>query len=415
MCGRRNYIIILFLSAFLVFSCKDNDDHAEHIAEADLYTCPMHPEILRKAPGTCPVCGMDLVKKEKGSVAPQDIELETLLQPANAFVISTVPLTAIERRIEKMELKVVGVVAYDTRQVGAISSRVGGRIERLYIRYQYQPVKKGQRIMDLYSPELVTAQQNLLFLLNNDPSNISLINAAKTRLGLLGLSPQQIAAVVSKRVVKYSIPIFSNYSGFVADIPTSNADDFNDMNDKGGCTNEVQIKEGMYIKTGQAVFTVYDPRKAWILLEVFPEQQGLIQQGDAVRIIPETSPGNDFRATINYVEPVFRRGSKTLSARVYFNNASMKLPIGSRVTANIFAKAKEYLWLPKEAVLSTGRNKIVFLKEKGGFRAHGISTGVEINNSVQVVEGLRQTDSVASIAQFLVDNETFIKVKKWEK
>lgn len=93
----------------------------------------------------------------------------------------------------------------------------------------------------------------------------------------------------------------------------------------------------------------------------------------------------------------------------------MKLPIGSRVTANIFAKAKEYLWLPKEAVLSTGRNKIVFLKEKGGFRAHGISTGVEINNSVQVVEGLRQTDSVASIAQFLVDNETFIKVKKWEK
>ena len=101
MCGRRNYIIILFLSAFLVFSCKDNDDHAEHIAEADLYTCPMHPEILRKAPGTCPVCGMDLVKKEKGSVAPQDIELETLLQPANAFVISTVPLTAIERRIEK--------------------------------------------------------------------------------------------------------------------------------------------------------------------------------------------------------------------------------------------------------------------------------------------------------------------------
>ena len=412
----RFYHITLFLLLLLIAgisSCNSQDKnvHAEHEQEGnEVYTCPMHPEIIRNAPGTCPICGMNLVKKESGSKAVQDVGLEALLRPSNAFVISTVPVTTMEQRAEEISLNVVGTIAYDTRQAGAISSRVGGRIERLYIRYKYQPVQKGQRIMDIYSPELLTAQQNLLFLLRNDPDNSSLINAAKERLMLMGFSSGQIAQTINSRSPKYSVPIFSNYSGFVTDLnrntSTSNTES---MQGTLPANQELTIKEGMYVQSGQAVFTVYNQDRAWVLLDIFPEQQSLLQKGNVVRIVPETAPQQNFRAKIDYIEPVFRSGSKTLTARVYFNNASMRLPVGSRVTANIFSQSKTAWWLPKEAVLSLGRDKIVFRREEGGFRAHKINTGLELNRYIQVLKGIDKTDSIAVNAQFLIDNEAFIK------
>ena len=411
------YRFILFVLLGLFVSCGDQnrDEHAGHAQQKgqEIYTCPMHPEIIRNGPGSCPICGMDLIKSEVGHKIVQDVELETLLMPANEFVISTIPVITNEQREKYIELNVVGKVVYDTRQTGAISSKVKGRIEKLYIRYKYQPIKKGQRVMDIYSPELVTAQQNLILLLQNDPTNTSLINASKDRLLLMGMTSSQIAEVMRWKKPKYSVPVFSSYTGFVTDLNTTstNSSQIDVMQPQATTNQESIIKEGMYVQRGQAVFAVNDPSRAWILLDIFPEQLSLIKSGDAVRILPETAPHQNFRAKIDYLEPIFRPGSKTLSARVYFNNAALQLPIGSRVTATIFASSKNVSWLPKEALLSLGRDKIVFKKEPGGFRAHKITTGVELNNAVQVINGLSSKDSVASNAQFLVDNEAFIKVK----
>ena len=169
---------IVFISISSLLICcnyEKKEDHSKHQTHKEIYTGPMHPEIIRNAPGKCPICNMSLIKKETDSKAIGEIEAEAVLRPANAFVISTVPVTTIEQREEDIELAVVGTVSYDTRQFGAISSRVGGRIERLHVRYRYQDVKKGQKIMDIYSPDLVTVQQNLLFLLRNDPDNLSII------------------------------------------------------------------------------------------------------------------------------------------------------------------------------------------------------------------------------------------------
>ena len=413
------YIVFLFVLALLaeITSCnnKGKTDHTAHDQQQEVYTCPMHPEIIRNAPGSCPICGMDLVKKETGSGAIKDVQLEALLKPVNSFVVSTVEVTTIEQREEDIELDVVGTVAYDTRQAGAISSRVNGRIEKLYVRYKYQPVQKGQRIMDIYSPELMTAQQNLLFLLRNDPGNTSLIDAAKDRLRLMGMSASQVATLVRNGSAIYSVPVYSNYSGFVTDINNStNTPSADNMQQAVTTSQELVIKEGMYVQSGQAVFTVYDQSRAWVLLDIYPEQQTLVQVGNPVRIVPETSPSENFRATIDYIEPVFRTGKKTVAARVYFNNATRMLPIGSRVTANIFAKPKAARWLPKEAVLSLGRDRIVFKKEEAGFRATRITAGIEVNRHVQVLTGLQKDDIVAVNAQFLVDNEAFIKANNNE-
>jgi Cu(I)/Ag(I) efflux system membrane fusion protein len=405
------FLIALFMAATGCTNRKQVD-HTEHNQKNTevLYTCPMHPEIIRNAPGACPICGMDLVKKETGNAAIAEVELESLLKPVNEFVISTVPLTTLQQREENVELKVVGRVDYDTRQVGAVSSRVKGRIEKLYVRYLYQPVRKGQKVMDIYSPELVTAQQNLIFLLRNDPANTSLINAARDRLTLMGMSASQVAEVARSQKPDYTVAVFSNYSGFVTDLNTASGSKAGNMNSVPG-GQELSIKEGMYVQSGQAVFSIYDNSRAWILLELFPEQQSLVHKGDAVRIVPESAPHQDFRAQIDYVEPVFRPGSKTLTVRVFFNNAGLRLPIGSRVTASIFGTAKLAFWLPREAVLSLGRDKIVFLKKENGFKVHSIRSGIQLNGHIEVSGGLTTTDSVAMNAQFLIDNEAFIKMK----
>ncbi|HEX6334929.1 MAG TPA: efflux RND transporter periplasmic adaptor subunit [Flavisolibacter sp.] len=405
--------IIVFTVFLLAASCGERKTtaHSTHeTAEKAVYTCPMHPEIIRDAPGSCPICGMDLVKKETGSAAVDDAGLGALLRPANAFVISSVPVTTMFSRKEETGWDVTGTVAYDTRQFGTIASRVSGRIEKLFVRYRYQRVARGQRIMDIYSPELLTAQENLLFLLRNDPGNTSLIDAARDRLLLLGMSPAQVRTVGQTRRTIFAVPVFSRYDGFVTDQPGNN-ETTGDMNTPGTqAQQELFVREGTYVQAGQAVFTVYDPSKAWILLDIFPEQQAVVRVGDPVRITPESAPARYFRSTIAYVEPVFRADSKTMTARVYFNNAKLQLPVGSRVTAHITGRSLSGNWLPKEAVLSLGRDQIVFKKEGDGFRAQAISTSVVVNNHILVTGGLSPSDSVAVNAQFLVDNEAFIKV-----
>jgi Cu(I)/Ag(I) efflux system membrane fusion protein len=385
----------------------------KHEHAGDEYTCPMHPQVLRDSPGACPECGMDLILKEKDRTRSADIDLESLLKPTNEFVISSVPVTTIQKKEEQIEIEALGNIAYDTRQVGSISSRVSGRIEKLYVRYKFQKINKGQRILDIYSPELMTAQQNLLFLHQNDPENLTFIQAAKEKLLLLGMSNLQVQQVVKSGKPSLTIAVYSNYSGHIHE--AANGSKMNRepgaMKDISLITEELTLKEGMYIQKGQSIFTVYNPDKAWAILNIFGESQALVRQGNAVRIIPETSPGKDFRATIDFIEPFYREDSKTLTTRVHFDNSNLRIPIGSQVKATVFGNAKEAYWLPKEAVLSMGLDKLVFKKSKDGFKASKVNTGITHKNHIQVLSGLNETDSVAFNAQYLMDSESFIKVK----
>lgn len=388
-------------------------EQENHLPGKTEYTCSMHPEIIRDKPGTCPICGMDLVKKESEGATSDDVDLAALLKPTNEFVVSTIPVTTIQKKEEQIEIDALGNISYDTRQVGSISSRVAGRIEKLYVRYRYQKITKGQRILDIYSPELLTAQQNLLFLLKNDAANTIFIQAAKDKLLLLGMSRDQLQNVIQSGKPSMTIAIYSNYSGHIHE--TTGASTMNSspalMKDISLITEELPLKEGMYVQKGQSIFTVYNPDLAWAILNIYGDNQSLIKLGNPVRIVPETAPGKDFRAVINYIEPFYRKQSKTLTARVYFNNSQLKIPVGSQVSATIFGNTKDAYWLPKAAVLSLGLDKIVFQKSNGGFKAAKVNTGIIHENHIQVLSGLSETDSVAANAQYLMDSESFIKVK----
>jgi len=415
----KRIINIAFLSFFLVATgcnnSKEKEDHTQHATETvqEIYTCPMHPEIIRDKPGNCPICGMQLVKKETGGEKIIGVSLETMLKPTNEFVISSIPVVTIRREEVQLEIEALGKVNYDPRHVGSISSRVSGRIEKLYVRFRYQKISKGQRILDIYSPELMTAQQNLLFLLKNDAANTSFIQAAKEKLLLLGMSSQQLQQVIQSGKPSLTIAVFSNYSGHIHEAAkeTNMNNNQSGMRDIALITEELSLKEGMYLQKGQSVFSVYNPDRAWVILNIYGEHQGLVKTGNAVRVIPETAPDRDFRASIDFIEPFYQKESKTLTARVYFNNSSLKIPIGSQVRANIFGNSREAYWLPAEAVVSLGMDKVILKKTDGGFKAHKVSTGITNKNNIQILSGINETDSVAVNGQYLMDSESFIKIK----
>ena len=402
------------LLIILLIGCKDrNDPHAGHEAAEETYTCPMHPQIVRDQPGKCPICGMDLVKKETDGKRSDSIDLESLLKPTNEFVISSIPVTTMKQSGQPVEIEALGTVTYDTRQIGSISSRVSGRIEKLYVRYRYQKINKGQKILDIYSPELVTAQQNLLFLLKNDAGNKIMIDAARQKLRLLGVSAQQLQKIENTGKADYTVSVFSNYSGHLYDAgsgPGMNNAASSGMENTQTVTQQLAMKEGMYVEKGQSIFNVYNLGRTWALLNIFAGEAGMIKTGQPVKIIPETDPNKSFSGEIDFIEPFYRAGSKTLTARVYFDNSKLKIPIGSQVRAMITGSKKQSAWLPREAVISLGINNVVFKKIKNGFAPQKVNTGAEMNNLIEITGGLEYTDSVAVNAQYLTDSESFIKI-----
>lgn len=409
------FLLVAITITVIGSSCKQKESqtHTHEAAEGkQLYTCSMHPQIIRDKPGKCPICGMDLIKKEENAQKITDIQLEDLLKPTNEFIITTVPVTTIKQSREEISIEALGSIQNDTRQVASISSKVAGRIERLYVRYRYQMVMPGDKIMEIYSPEIATAQQNLLFLLKSDASNASLISAAKQRLLLMGMSNQQVQQLIRTRKATLTISVYSNAMGHVHEAGQEIMNATGEMLNTSTATTPLAIREGMYVRQGQKIFSLANPAKAWAVLNIFPENQQLIKVGNAVKITPEAMPQKTFRAKINFIEPFYRPNSKTLTARVYFDNSAFHIPIGSQVRASIFASSSNAAWLSQEAVLSLGLNNVAFVKTSGGFVARKIQTGIRQNSMVQITNGLSATDTVAANAQYLLDSESFIKLKQ---
>ncbi|GAB3026448.1 efflux RND transporter periplasmic adaptor subunit [Niabella terrae] len=372
----------------------------------------MHPQIIRDKPGKCPICGMELIEKVDNAKKINDIQLEDLLKPVNEFVISSVPVTAIKKSNEAFTIEATGNIQNDSREFATISAKATGRIEKLYIRYRYQMVMPGDKIMDIYSPEIATAQQNLIFLLRNDGANTSLIEAAKQRLLLLGMSIGQLQQLMRTQKATFTVSVYSNAMGHIHEAGQETMGVTGQMQTASAETLPLAVKEGMYVQLGQKIFSLTNPEKAWAILNIFPENQNLVKVGDPVRIIPEAMPQKAFNSKVNFIEPFYRSGSKTITARVYFKNAALHLPIGSQLRATISSTITNADWLPQEAVLSLGLNQVAFTKSDGGFIAKKIQTGIRQNNLVQIISGLTVTDTVAANVQYLFDSESFIKVKQ---
>ena len=412
------YTLIVFtILLFATCNSREKKDHSQHNKPET--TQPDTTQILNNHAQHDMLDSIKTPNVHEGHTAQNvhNVQLASLLKPTNEYVVSSIPVTTIKKDKAVIDINAIGKVEYDSRMVGTIAARISGRIEKLYVRYKYQPIEKGQKLMDIYSPELSTAQQNLIFLLTNDATNISLIQAATDRLLLLGMNREQVQSIIHNKEAIFSISIYSNFKGHL-----HNAMDKTDrmypktttpsMGGINPSSEVLDLKEGMYVKSGQNLFTIYNPAKAWAALNIYTDKQGLIKKGLSVKITPEIAPIRSFQGRIDFIEPFYRKESNTTTVRVYFDNGNLQLPIGSQVRGLLTVNIENAYWLPTEAVTSLGIDRVVFLKQADGFIAQKITNGITVSNKIQIISGLLPTDSVAVNAGYLMDSESFIKIKE---
>lgn len=411
---------ILFL-VFIVASC-DNEktvhdmkdmnkhDHSSHSEQQKIYTCSMHPQIIRNEPGKCPICGMDLVEKLLEGSSSKEKSIEFLLKPTNTYVLSQIKTLFPEQSEFPIEVNAFGKITYNTDEISVVSARVDGRIEKLYVKYLYQPVEKGQKLMDIYSKELVTEQENYIYLLMNDKENTSLIKTAENRLLLQGLTKDQIDRVKNTKKSFEFVTIYSPFKGHLHDFVDQQFSlEMSGMNKNS--TSELKIKEGMYLKKGQRIFNIYSTSKLWAVLNVYADKINLVKLGQKVKLKIDDKILVDANFKIDFIEPEIRSGQNTIAVRVEVLNNGDNIKIGSNVNAVIRAENKKGLFIPTASLVHLGNNNVVFIKDNQLFRAYKVQTGIETDHFIEIISGLTEKDKIAENAQLLMDSESFIKTE----
>jgi len=419
MKGKMKAINILIgsvvLGAMLLSACSDKEkkEAAVQVKSTVKYTCPMHPQILEDHPGSCPICGMTLVKKSGQASEGAGISLNTVLQPVNSSVISNINAIVPEQKEVPTEILASGYLDFDSRTFNNIASRFSGRIEKLYIKYAFQEIHRGQRIFDIYSPDIVTAQQDLIYLTKNSAQETGLINAAKQKLLLQGMTDEQVNQVIKTGKPFYSLPVYSQYDGHVHDMPHSQMAGAATTEPPSDLTDNLPlaIKEGMYVEKGQNLFNVVNPHMLWAIIKIDRLAAGGLKLNQAVKITLRDAPGRAIVAKVNFIEPALRDGDKTISIRIYLDNMDHSLKVNSFVKAEIQIGQVSGIWIPHAAVIDLGKTKVVWLKRGASFQARQVITGTVNGNEVQITKGLATTDSLAANAQYLTDSESFIKTK----
>ncbi|MFV5691564.1 efflux RND transporter periplasmic adaptor subunit [Flavobacterium sp. LT1R49] len=403
-------VIVISIIGFAIYYFAIRSDkpiHTQH--QKEVYTCSMHPEIIRDKPGNCPICGMTLVKKQDSGHAIKSTSIENFLKRTDNFIVGNYKTTTPKDTILNSEINLPGIVAYDPNSSINIAARMSGRIEKMYVNYKYQKITKGQKLFDLYSPELLTEQQNFIYLMTNDAENHSIIKASKQKLLLYGMTLNQVNALASAKRINPLISIYSPAYGIIQGTESMTKSTEGSMQNSNITTEALTIKEGDYIKKNEGVFKLVNTDKVWGVFNVLPGYNSLIKINQPIDISSEFNENEPITAKVNFIETQFNQTDRTNRIRVYLNNSSLKLPIGLRLQGVVKTNPTKGIWLEKEALVTIGNKKIVFIKMEDGFKAKEIKTGMEINDFIQIIDGISVEDTIAKNAQYLIDSESFIK------
>lgn len=401
----------MMIGSALYFWVLRPENHSESSHQEAIYTCSMHPQIIRNEAGDCPICGMPLIEKVSTNQAIDSNSIEHLLQPTENFVVGNYETTSPKDSVLSTEVLLPGIVAYDPKSSVNIAARISGRIEKMYVNYKFQKVTKGQKLFDLYSPELLTEQQNFLYLLNNDSANTAILKASKQKLALYGMTTGQINSLAAAKKVNAVISIYSPSNGIVEGTESMSPNNSGNMSNSSGTTENLSIKEGDYIKKNELVFKLINTDKVWGIFNIIQGYNSLVKVNQAIKITSELEDTDFITAKVDFIETQLNPGEKTNRIRVYLNNQKLKFPIGLRLEASVKTNPIKGVWVPKQALVSIGTQKIVYLKMKNGFTSKKIKIGFEINNLVQVLEGISVQDTIVANAQYLIDSESFIKTE----
>lgn len=361
-----------------------------------------------------------------------DQELLWAAAAANKVVLSdqgTVPARRIDTTVT---VKGYGRIAWDERRNRKVTVRTAGRVERLYVRYPYQYVRGGQKVLELYTPELATYAAEYLHHLQT-PGDEALVAPTRRKLALLGVTGGQIRQLEKTGRLPATFSVYSHYSGYAlmasgpgnrpAGMPGETTQ--GGMGDAmgsnpaqvtyGGGAGEQSLREGMYVNRGQTLFYVNDFAVAWGVLSFDAGTQPLLKRGMNVVIRSELLP-LPIRSTVAFIEPSFDgAGQKFMQARVYLPNTGRRFKINSLIEGSLDIPLKRKIILPAAAVLSLGKRTVVWVKTgetasgKNVFEARDVQLSL-LDDRIAVVEGgLSPAEQVAAHAGYLLDNQSLVE------
>jgi len=365
-------------------------DSGESSAEAAIekkplyWVAPMDPNYRRDKPGKSPM-GMDLIPfygDDTGSSDAGPGAVKISPDVVNNLGVRTAP---VQLGTLESEIQTVGYVKYDEDQLVHIHPRVNGWVEELYVKAAGDPVKKGEPLYNLYSPELVNAQEELLLAL--DRQKPRLIAAAENRLASLRVPASAIRQVKASRAVKQTIVFYAPQSGVV---------------------DNLKIRQGFYVKPDSTIMSIGSLEQVWVEAEVFERQVAEVATGLPVTMTLDYLPGKKWNGVVDYVYPTLDAKTRTLGVRLRFENKEKLLKPGMFAQVVIHLNSpKKYLLVPREAVIRSGRSsRVVLALEDGRFKSVNVKVGQFTEQSAEILSGLSEGEKVVTSAQFLIDSES---------
>jgi RND family efflux transporter MFP subunit len=434
-----------------VHSASEKDGTVEAMKQQ--YTCAMHPFVLSDKPGECPICGMTLVpvrsdpaaatgsggekkeKKIKFWVAPMDPNYRSDKPGKSPMGMDLVPVYEEEGGEEgtirvdpntvqsigvrtaavttgelRKTIRTVGKVAYDESRITSVNSKVTGWIEKLHVDTTGQEVRKGEPLIDIYSPDLVSAQQEYLIArghfekVKGSPfpdvvkSAREMLASARKRLDYWDIDDAQIATLERTGEVRKTLTLYSPFNGVVV---------------------SKAVFDGTRVMTGMELFRIADLSRIWVQADVYEYELPWVKRGVPVTVTLDYLPGKKFHGTVTYVYPYLEGKTRTATARIELDNPGMQLKPDMYAHVELQPRVMgNTVLIPSDAIIRSGIRNVVFIaRGEGRFQPREVSLGLEgEDGTVQVLSGLSGGERIVVSAQFLLDSESNLKeaLKKFQ-
>jgi len=398
--------------------------------DIEYWTCTMHPSVRMKDPGTCPICGMDTVPVMAALAVQDDTEDSSDEDMAamkshdhssmgskrgsksngekSVFQVSPdrqqligVKTTEVSQRVMNKEIRTVGMVVLDESKIYNVQTRISGWIEKLYADFTWQHVSAGDPLFSIYSPELVSAQEEYLLALKSKDilsdsrfSDISggassLLKASRKRLKLWGVTDSQIREIEQTGVAKESLVIYSPVTGHVA---------------------EKNAYENMFVEPNTLLYKIADHTVAWVQVDIYENEISLVKLGQKAVMTLQSYPGEEYTGEVTFIWPHLHPDTRTVKVRLEFPNPDLKLLPQMYANVDLLIPLGEMLAVPESAVLRTGKKDLVFVdKGKGNMEIRRVQLGQKAGSYYEVLRGLSKGEEVVTRANFLIDSESQVQ------